>query len=483
MNGLTAGDASGARQFPEGFLWGAGTSSYQIEGGVDEDGRGRSIWDTFTHTAGSVYGDDTGDIACDSYHRVDEDVALVTELGVGAYRFSVAWPRVLPTGRGPVNQRGLDYYRALVDRLRARDIAPVVTLYHWELPQALEDRGGWGSRETAELLAEYASVLADALGDQVGMWITLNEPKQAVHQGYRLGTHAPGRRDPQLAAAATHHILLGHGLAVQALRAALPADAKVGIVLDPHPYRAVGADAGPVVDQLDAEHNRIYLDPVLHGSYPAQARAELLPPDTLVAPGDMELISAPLDFLGLNYYRPHYVRSGDWLDLRAGEKPLIDQPGFVEFLPAELPRTPMDWLVEPESLHGLLLRVHAESGGLPLYITENGCAADDYINPEGVVNDSDRVDYIEAHLGAALRAIDDGVNLVGYFHWSLMDNFEWAQGYRRRFGLYYVEFGTQRRVPKRSAAFYSVIARTGQLPGRQPVADEPEVAAAALVKP
>jgi beta-glucosidase len=478
MNALTPGDSPDARRFPEGFPWGAGTSSYQIEGGVDEDGRGLSIWDVFTHVTGNVQGGDTGDIACDSYHRAGEDVALLAELGVGAYRFSVAWPRVMPTGRGPVNQVGLDYYRSLVDELRRHEIVPVVTVYHWELPQSLEEVGGWASRDTAERLAEYAAVLATTLGDQVGMWITLNEPKQAVHQGYRLGTHAPGHRDPVLAAAATHHILLGHGLALAALRASLPVGVPVGIALDPHPYKAIGEDAEPVVDRLDAEHNRIYLDPVLHGSYPSAARAELLPPDELLAPGDMELISAPIDFLGVNYYRPHYVRRSDWSDLRAGETPLPDQPGFVEYLDPDIPRTNMDWVVEPESLHDMLLRLTAETGGLRLYITENGCAADDYINPEGEVNDVARVEYIHGHLEAALQAIEDGVVLAGYFHWSLLDNFEWAWGYRRRFGLYYVDFGTQRRLPKRSAAFYSAIARSGELPSLSGMLAERDLAPA-----
>jgi beta-glucosidase len=465
MNGLTAGER---RRFPEGFLWGAGTSSYQIEGGIDEDGRGRSIWDVFTHTAGRVHGGDTGDIACDSYHRIDDDVALLAELGVGAYRFSIAWPRVLPTGSGSVNQRGLDYYRSLVTALRRHDIVPVVTIYHWELPQALEDRGGWANRETAELLAEYAATLGDALGDQVGMWITLNEPKQSVHQGYRVGTHAPGRCDEHLAAAATHHILLAHGLALQALRATLPGITPVGIALDPHPYLAADADAEPITAQLDAEHNRIYLDPVLHGSYLAEARPELLPPDALIRYGDMDRISAPTDFLGVNYYRPHCIRRGDWSDLRVGETPMPDQPGFVEYLDPERPRTAMDWLVEPEGLRGLLTRLHGERPGLPLYITENGCAVEDYVTPEGEVNDFERVEYIHGHLDAALRAIEDGVNLAGYFHWSLLDNFEWAWGYKRRFGLYHVDYGTQRRLAKRSAAFYSDIIRSGELPPREP---------------
>ncbi len=469
MHGLMSDGRAAVRRFPPGFLWGAGTSAYQIEGAVDEDGRGRSIWDVFTHTQGVVLGGDTGDIACDSYHRVAEDIDLLSELGVGAYRFSIAWPRVLPTGAGAVNQAGLDYYRRLVARLRERAIMPVATVYHWELPQALEEAGGWSVRDTAERLAEYAAVLADALGDHVGMWLTLNEPKQSVHQGYRVGTHAPGRRNLGLAAAATHHILLAHGLALQALRAKLPASVPVGISLDPHPYRPSGEGAEAMAVQLDADHNRVFLDPVLQGTYPRQARSELLPPDVLIEAGDMAVIGAPIDFLGVNYYRPHHVRRGDWSDLRLGESPIPDYPGFVEFLPPELPRTAMNWLVEPDGLYDLLMRLRSEADGLPLYITENGCAAEDYVTPEGTINDSARVEYLLGHLDAAWRAIRDGVELAGYFHWSLMDNFEWASGYGRRFGLYYVDFGTQRRLPKRSAAVYAKIAAANELPAPEPV--------------
>jgi beta-glucosidase len=476
VNGLTTNGASGARRFPDGFLWGAGTSAYQIEGAVNEDGRGRSIWDVFTHTPGNVRGGETGDIACDSYHRVAEDVACVAELGLGAYRFSIAWSRVLPSGRGPVNQAGLDYYRALVDGLRAHGVVPVATVYHWELPQALEDEGGWACRDTAEALAEYAAVLADALGDHVGMWTTLNEPQQSVHQGYRIGTHAPGHRDMGLAAAATHHLLLGHGLALQSLRAALPATVPVGIALDPHPYRALGEDAEPIAAQLDADHNRICMDPVLHGTYPAEAHADRLPPDALIHDGDLAAMSAPVDFVGLNYYRPHYIRCGAWSDLRAGESPVPDQPGYVEYLPPERPQTVMGWLVEPDGLYEILRRMHRETRGLPLYVTENGCAAEDYVNPDGAVNDTERVDYIHGHLDAVLRAIDDGVDVAGYFHWSLLDNFEWAWGYRRRFGLYYVDYATQRRLPKRSAAFYAGVIRSGELPALDPLVPEPALA-------
>jgi beta-glucosidase len=458
-----SGGGSAASQFPEGFLWGVGTSSYQVEGGAGEDGRGRSVWDTYAHTPGTIFGGDTGDIACDAYHRIAQDVALIAALGVGAYRFSIAWPRVMPSGRGPVNERGLDYYRALVDELLAHDITPVATIYHWELPQELEEAGGWAVRDTAEHLARYAAVLGRALGDRVGQWTSVNEPKQVIHQGYRLGTHAPGRRDPVAAAIGNHHILLAHGLALQALRAELPAGTPVGIVLDPHPYRALEPDARDVVDQLDAEHNRLYLQPVLQGSYPAAVRPQMSPPEAFIRDGDLGLISGPLDFIGINYYRPHNIRRGDWQNLRAGEEPMIDQPGFVEYLAPGAPRTGMQWLVDPTGLREILTRVHAESGGLPIFITENGCAYDDYVTPEGVVNDSERSRYIHDHLEQALRAIADGVHLAGYFHWSLMDNFEWAWGYRHRFGLYHVDFGTQRRLAKASARYYEQIARTNTL--------------------
>ena len=354
MTGTSLNGAPRERRFPPGFLWGASTSAYQIEGAVDEDGRGRCIWDTFSHTPGKVHGGDTGDIACDSYHRLEEDLALLSGLGVGAYRFSVAWSRVLPNGRGPVNQRGLDYYRALVAGLRSRGIVPVATAYHWELPQALEDEGGWANRETAERFAEYAGVLAQALGDEVGMWITLNEPQQTANQGYRTGTHAPGKTDLALAAAATHHLLLAHGLAVQAIRGALPGQVPVGITIDLHPFRAVGEGAAHAATMLDADQNRIFLEPVLHGSYPDAARAELLPPEELIESGDMAQISVPLDFLGLNYYCPHYVRVGDWDDLRRGESPMPGYPGIVNYVPPEIPRTSMGWLIEPEGLYDAL---------------------------------------------------------------------------------------------------------------------------------
>lgn len=457
-------DSQPVRRFPEGFVWGTGTSSYQIEGATTADGRGPSIWDVYTHAPGNVFRGDTGDIACDSYNRLEDDVRMLRDLGVGAYRFSVAWSRVLPSGSGTVNQAGLDYYRRLVERLTAHGITPVATVYHWDLPQALEKLGGWVTRDTAGHLGELAQVLGQALGDQVGMWITINEPLQIVNQGYRVGTHAPGHRDEALAAAATHHILLGHGYALQALRASVPTGVPIGPTMDPQPYEALDPEAAAVADTLDAEQNRVYMDPVLQGVYPGGLRREVRPPEDLVQDGDLELISAPIDFFGLNYYRPHYVRSGDWSNMRPGETRVPGHPGFVEYIPPDLARTVMGWPIVPDAMRELLHRLHTESRGLPLYITENGCAAEDYLNPAGTIDDHDRIAYLQGHLEAALQAIAEGVNVAGYFHWSLMDNFEWAEGYRRRFGLYYVEFGSGRRVAKRSAAYYSRVARTGELP-------------------
>jgi beta-glucosidase len=467
MSVISHSDPPRARRFPEGFLWGTGTSSYQIEGAVATDGRGPSIWDVYAHTRGNVFRGDTGDIACDSYNRLDEDVRIVKELGVGAYRFSVSWPRVQPLGSGAVNQAGLDYYRRLAEQLRESGVQPVVTVYHWDLPQALEDQGGWANRDTAQRMAELALILGVALGDQVSMWITVNEPLQTVHQGYRTGTHAPGRCDDALAAAANHHIMLGHGLVLQALRQTTEAGTLIGPTMDPHPFIWLDPESEAVAETLDAEFNLAYLDPVLHGRYPEAARAEMLPPPALIHDGDMELIGAPIDFLGVNYYRPHHIRRGDWSDLRIGEEPIPGFPGFVEYQAPEQERTVMDWPIVPASLRDLLGRLHEDSNGLPLYITENGCAADDYVSPDGTIDDYERIAYIHGHLDAAADAITDGVNLAGYFHWSLMDNFEWAHGYRRRFGLHYVDFETGRRIPKRSAAFYGSVARTGRLPARE----------------
>src|ERR1700683_688275 len=461
--------ANGALTFPEDFAWGTATASYQIEGAVSADGRGLSVWDTFSRTPGNVHGGDTGDIACDSYHRYREDVALMASLGLNAYRFSISWPRILPGGRGAVNQKGLDYYKALLDELGSRGIAAAATLFHWDLPQELQDEGGWAVRDTAARFADYAAAVAQALGDRVERGITVNEPQVVASHGYRTGEHAPGVRDPDAARAATHHLLLGHGLGVHALRSPWPRAVPVGITLDMHPVRLPGGSSAAVehAKQIrDAEMNRLYLEPVLHGRYPAQAREALLPPDSVVAPGDLDVIAQPVDFLGVNYYAPVFLRAGDPADLRHGEKEVAggDLPGVVEYAPAGLERTPMGWLVDPDGLYELLVTLSKDAPGLPLYITENGCAAEDYVNPNGEVNDLERVRYLHLHLEAAARAIRDGATLAGYYLWSLLDNFEWGYGYQKRFGIVFVDFGTQRRIPKASSRFYANVVRANAIP-------------------
>jgi beta-glucosidase len=467
--------------FPPGFTWGAATAAYQIEGGANADGKGLSVWDTFSHTPGKVRGGDTGDIACDSYHRYREDADLLSSLGLSAYRFSISWPRILPDGTGQVNQAGLDYYRALADALGERGIAATATLFHWDLPQALQDRGGWASREVALRFADYAAVVAEALGDRVARWITLNEPLVVASNGYRTGVHAPGLQDAGAAAAATHHLLLGHGLAVSALRAALPSAAEVGITLNLTPVR-VTADAngeGAALERArqitDASLNGVFLEPVLSGRYPEHALPALLPPDGLIEGGDMATIAAPLDFLGVNYYQPVHLRPGDPDNLgRNEEAPPARVDGVVKYRPDGVyqpngvARTAMDWLVDPEGLYELLLRLSKDAPGLPLYVTENGCAAEDYVNPEGAVDDLERVRFLHLHLAAAARAIRDGANLAGYYVWSLLDNFEWAWGYQKRFGIVFVDFGTQRRIPKASSAFYADVARANEVPSLPP---------------
>jgi beta-glucosidase len=464
----TGSGTDGALPFPPGFAWGAATAAYQVEGAADADGKGRSVWDTFSHTPGAVHGGDTGDVACDTYHRYQEDVALMASLGLNAYRFSISWPRVQPAGRGAVNQKGLDYYRALLDQLGERGIAASVTLYHWDLPQQLQDEGGWAARDTAQRFADYAAIVAEALGDRVARWITLNEPQVVASHGYLTGEHAPGMRDAAAAAAATHHLLLGHGLAAQALRALNP-DSAVGITLDMHPVQVLGDQRPDALEQArlitDAGQNGLFLEPLLQGSYPAQARTALLPPASVVAAGDLETISGPLDFLGVNYYSSIYLRAGDPADLRRHEEPArCAVPGVVEYRPGWLERTSMGWLVDADGLYDLLLRLSKQAPGLPLYVTENGCAAEDYVNQHGEVNDSERVSYLHQHLEATARAINDGARLAGYFAWSLLDNFEWARGYQKRFGIVFVDFATQRRIPKASARFYSDVIRANAVP-------------------
>jgi beta-glucosidase len=460
--------------FPPGFAWGAATAAYQIEGATSADGRGVSVWDTFSHTPGRVRGGDTGDVACDSYHRYREDVGLLASLGLSSYRFSISWPRVQPGGRGGPNQKGLDYYRALLDELASHDIAPTATLFHWDLPQELQDEGGWAARDTAQRFADYAAIVAEALGDRVDRWITLNEPQVVVSHGYRAGEHAPGLRDAAAAAAATHHLLLGHGLATRVLRELLPAGRPVGISLDFNPVRVLPGNTSNngAADHLeharhtiDAELNRLFLEPLRHGRYPSGARPEVLPPAALIADGDLELISQPIDFLGINYYSPLYLRPGDPADLRRGEElNRVGLPGVVEYRPDWLEQTNMGWLIDPDALHDLLVELSAEVPDWPLLVTENGRAAEDYVDPDGAVHDPERIQFLHAHLAAAARAVESGANLAGYYVWSLLDNFEWAYGYQKRFGIVFVDFGTQRRIPKSSARFYSEVAQANAVP-------------------
>ena len=426
-----------ARAFPSDFVWGAATAAYQVEGAATEDGRGESIWDRFSATPGNVANDDTGAIACDTYHRYAEDIRLMRTLGIGAFRLSVAWPRILPEGRGPVNRAGLDFYDRLVDDLLANGLDPYVTLYHWDLPQALEENGGWPVRDTVDAFTEYTEVVVARLGDRVRHWITQNEPWVISWLGYGLGVHAPGRTSDSDALAAGHHILLAHGRAAEVLRREAP-DSEVGIAVDlvpMYPFSDTEADI-EAAHREDGFRNRWFLDAVLGRGYPEdmlERYAEILPP---IADGDLETIAAPLDFLGVNYYTRNVVRAG---------------VGEVATEGAE--HTDMGWEVYPDGLRDLLVRLHAEYELPDLYITENGAAFPDSRN-NGTVPDPRRIAYLGGHLDAVASAIADGVPVRGYFLWSLLDNFEWAFGYSRRFGIVYVDFETLERVPKDSFAWY-----------------------------
>jgi beta-glucosidase len=449
--------------FPENFLWGTATAAYQVEGAVDEDGRGTSIWDTFSHTPGKVLHGDTGDIACDQYHRLEEDLDLMADLGLQAYRFSVAWPRIQPEGSGPTNQKGLDYYRRLVDGLRSRSIEPMLTLYHWDLPQSLQDRGGWTSRETSERFAEYAGIMYEALGDSVSFWITLNEPWVSAWLGYGQGVHAPGRRDTGEALAATHHLLLGHGLALEKMLTLGYGDNQLGITLNLAPVRPASEDDAGAARRVDGNANRLYLDPLFRGSYPEDMLEHYRNESdfSFVRDGDLEKISQPLDFLGVNYYMRHTVVEGR-RDSELTTAMRFSSVDAATILPPGVETTAMGWPVEPDGLTELLVRLHEEYTEGPIYITENGRAVYDYVDPEGGVDDEERVAFLDAHFRAAHDAMEQGVNLQGYLVWSLLDNFEWAEGYSKRFGIVFVDYGTQRRIPKMSARWYrGVIERNG----------------------
>ncbi|MFD5661952.1 GH1 family beta-glucosidase [Streptomyces hirsutus] len=462
--------------FPPAFLWGSATSAYQIEGAVREDGRTPSIWDTFSHTPGKTAGGDTGDIANDHYHRYRDDVAMMADLGLGAYRFSISWPRVQPTGRGPAVQRGLDFYRKLVDELLEHGIKPAVTLYHWDLPQELEDAGGWPERDTAYRFAEYARIVGEALGDRVEQWITLNEPWCSAFLGYASGVHAPGRTDPVDSLRAAHHLNLAHGLGAKALRSVMPARNSVAISLNSSVVRPLSpgdpADLA-AVRIIDDRANGIFHGPILKGAYPESLleSTSSLTDWSYVQDGDLELIHQPLDALGLNYYTPSLVSAAD-PDAKGpradghGESAHSPWPAadHVAFHQAPGERTEMGWAVDPTGLHDLIMRYTREAPGLPLYITENGAAYDDKPGADGTVHDPERIAYLHGHLSAVRRAITDGADVRGYYLWSLMDNFEWAYGYEKRFGAVYVDYATQVRTPKASALWYGRAARSGALP-------------------
>jgi len=454
--------------FPDGFLWGTATASYQIEGAVREGGRGESIWDRFSHTPGRVRNGDTGDVACDHYHRWRDDVALMGELGVNAYRFSLAWPRLMPDGSGALSVAGLDFYSRLIDELLATGIVPWVTLYHWDLPQVLEDAGGWPARDTAARFAEYAVAVHEALADRVERWTTLNEPWCSAFLGYASGHHAPGRTEPAAAVRAAHHLLLGHGLAVAAMRGHRP-DQHFGITLNLYPVDPASADPADVdaARRVDGVCNRLFLDPVLRGRYPADVLGDLEPiaGSGLVGAGDEEVIGAPLDFLGVNYYSRHVVAaSGD-----GARDPAWVGADDVVKLRTGRPVTAMGWEIDAPGLHEALLRVTQDYGGLPLYVTENGAAYADDVSPGGAVHDPARTAYLADHFRAAHRALADGVDLRGYFVWTLLDNFEWAWGYDRRFGLVHVDFATQERTVKDSGDWFGGVCATNAVAAAAPV--------------
>lgn len=461
-----------ARAFPAGFLFGAATAAYQIEGATHEDGRTDSIWDAFSRVPGAVFNGESGETACDHYHRYRDDVALMKNLGLQTYRFSTSWSRVQPDG-GPVNPKGLDFYSRLVDELLAAGVKPWLTLYHWDLPQALEEKGGWANRDTSFLFRDYALNMHDALGDRVGVWTTLNEPWCSSFLSYAAGVHAPGRQSKPAGLAAGHHLLLGHGLAVEALRERDPA-LELGITLNLTVAKPVDPASPGDLDaarRIDGQFNRFFLDPIFRGAYPADLLDDVagLGLTDVIRDGDLARISQPVDALGVNYYH------GELVSDRPAEHPLVAQAPTgrttsspfpaadgVYHHPQGLPLTAMEWEVQPDGLRELLLRVDREytgPAGAKLYVTENGAAYDDTPGADGEVPDTERTGFLQTHLAAVLDAIDEGVEIHGYFYWSLLDNFEWAWGYEKRFGIVRVDYETQERTVKDSGLAYAKIIR------------------------
>ncbi|HHY80170.1 MAG TPA: beta-glucosidase, partial [Thermoanaerobacter sp.] len=426
-------------KFPKDFVWGVATSSYQIEGAVNEDGRTPSIWDTFSKTEGKTYNGHTGDVACDHYHRYKEDVEILKEIGVKAYRFSIAWPRIFPE-EGKYNPKGMDFYKRLVNELLKKDIMPAATIYHWDLPQwAYDKRGGWLNRDSVKWYVEYATKLFEELGDVIPLWITHNEPWCASILSYGIGEHAPGHKNYREALIAAHHILLSHGEAVKAFREMNIKGSKIGITLNLTPaYPASEKEEDKLAAQYaDGFSNRWFLDPIFKGNYPEdmmELYSKIIGEFDFIKEGDLETISVPIDFLGVNYYTRSIVKYNEDSMLKA------------ENVPGPGKRTEMGWEISPESLYDLLKRLDREYAKLPIYITENGAAFKDEVTEDGRVHDYERIEYIKEHLKAAAKFIGEGGNLKGYFVWSLMDNFEWAHGYSKRFGIVYVDYETQKRI-------------------------------------
>ncbi|MFC0681929.1 GH1 family beta-glucosidase [Lysobacter korlensis] len=460
-------------QFSPDFLIGSATASYQIEGAVHEDGRGPSIWDTFSHTPGKIVNGDTGDVADDHYRRWEQDLDLMAELGLEAYRFSIAWPRIQLTGSGPANRAGLDFYSRLVDGLLDRGIRPIATLYHWDLPQALEDAGGWRNRETALRFAEYAGIVGAALGDRVHTWTTLNEPWCSAYLGYGSGAHAPGLTSPLGALQAVHHLNLAHGLALQALRSSVTkADAQYSVTLNFHVIRGDDDSSPEAIRRIDALANRAFTGPMLRGQYPADLLEDTagITDWSFVLPGDLEEIRQPVDVLGVNYYSTVTVKMWDGVSARSaadGHKDVGGSPwpgsADVEFLVQPGPYTDMGWNIAPDGLEELLVSLKEQFPSQPLMITENGAAFPDRVE-DGRVHDAKRVDYLRRHFTAAHRALQRGVDLRGYLVWSLLDNFEWGYGYTKRFGIVRVDYETQQRIVKDSGWFVAELARAKRIP-------------------
>jgi beta-glucosidase len=446
--------------FPDGFRWGTATASYQIEGAWNEDGKGESVWDRFSHTPGRIKNGWTGDRACDSYHRWREDIALQKEMGLNSYRFSIAWPRIQPSGRGTPNARGLDYYRHLADGLLEAGIRPFPTLYHWDLPQALEDEGGWPNRDLADRFADYCALVVDALGDRVKSWMIFNEPNIFTTMGYLIGIHAPGRREPEAFLRATHVVNLAQGAAFRAMRAAR-SDLVIGTAFN---FTACEPESETPADAEAAERwhrfvNEWFLRPALRGEYP-EAHPHGLPAEVMgVREGDFERMRAPLDFLGVNLYTRTVVRA----TASAGGPLGLGAAPIGPFGRDQGPRTDFGWEVWPDALHATLVRLTKDYDRPVLEVTENGCSYGDGPDPQGLVRDARRIEFYRGYLAAVHRAIADGADVRGYHAWTLLDNFEWAEGFAQRFGLVWVDFESGRRLLKESGRWYGRVARENAL--------------------